>query len=1411
MRIMNGQSYCTSNKRSHLSDNSSAGFSTSQELLGYVFTDGFNHLAYLGRANHAVLKDMAILQSDIQRYPAAWEQIRRKSQSHRLPVPWPACEHDFMLYVLTAFGSDSLLRAYLGPARRILKPRYRTNPLVYAAHFGKPQHARLMLSRGAQVNERGLAVEGPHQPLPLEVAVSRQQEAMVDLLLSTGSVVPKQLFARTTDHNFPIRIARRLLQTDEFVEWAAEPGNKPPSPLGLLARRLPLVYERDIIVMIRRLVQVGLNPAACNSARQTALHLAVIGGYQTVMVYLLLIGVPFPVDFLSTTSRIAPSEQTLLVRALAVTGTDVCISGTGDTSMHLVIRDLEEKECLEAVKTLVCAGCKPLVPNQARVTPLYLALEKRYSSVANYLWSQGTPLDTLLAVAENSLVAAWRVNALRALVRGGAGIRGTRLSEYTQLHQEMTLLEKFQGLEMTKPRGAGFTPAIVDKTYVDLAMDLGRSLADYLLSAAKPFPPDALFYILHSSLPAVCITQTICSLVGKRTDIHGHGTDGNTLLHAALLALDERQGLDVAGHLVGAGCDPSLCNSDGETPLHIALRRRFSLIADYLLSATVPLPPDVLFSVLRSELPDDWTAQTICSLIRRGADVRGIAADETPFLHAAVLALDERHGLAVVQELIGAGCDPFQCNAYGETLLHIALDRGFSLIVDYLLSTGKPLPPDALFAILRSSLPGAWKAQRIFSLVRGGADVRGLSADENTLLHVALHILDSEHSNLAVVRELTGAGCDPFQCNAHGKTPFRIALDRKFSLIAETLLSTERPFPPSVMFAILYSELPAVWRARTICSLVAKGVDVCGLSAGGTPFSHAAVLALDEHQALTVVQHLVRAGCDPFRYSADGKTLLHIALHRKFSLIADHLLPAWKPIPLDALFAVLQSELPDDWRTQTIRSLVEKKADVCGISADGNTLLHAALLSLDERRGLDVGQLLIDAGCDPFQVGADGKTPLHIALDRRFSSIADCLLSTGKPLPQDALFAILHSSLPGDWRAQKICSLVGKGADVCRLSTEGDSLLHAAMLALRVDERQALDVAQHLVDAGCDPSLYNKEGKTALHIAVQVAFISVVEYILALDQSLPEDILFSVLKSRSKNRVSILRILIGRGANTRVVAVDGTNLLHAAISLPRIWPLEVDGTHVKVVETLVDGGCDAFAPNSRGKTPLHLAVAERCFSTVRYLLSITTVSSLPADILACALDGKIVPTTRAWKNTHQILRLLTEMGANIHFRAADGSTLLHMAVKSALPSSLMRLYIRVAFHSKSEEIIELRIPEIVKFLVDSGCDPSLCDVNGHPPVYFAILRGYIGVLKYLLPRTPSLHLQSLQDVADFSPLEDRDELREVLGIQVSALSEGESPLSGAQGKVVCIFIEVYASNNICPYQPTIFIITHTTH
>ena len=1032
MRTTEGRPRNVAGQWSHFSESISAVFSVSQELLSYVFADGFNHLAYLGSANHVVLNDMMALQLDIQRHSDAWEVIHQMSCHHKPPIPWPARNHDFMHYVLIAFSSTSLFLAFLRRGSNVLEPRDQTNPLVYAAHFGKAQHAQMLLSRGANVNERGLIVDASRQALPLEIAVGRRHDALVDILLSAGSMVPKRLFALSTYYfKFPVHVVRRLLETDQFVEWAAEPGNKLASPLRILERRPSLVYEADTLSIIRRLVQVGVDPTEHDSAQRTTLYFAILGGYQAIAGYLLLAGAPFSPDFISVVSRTTPSKRIPVLRSIVEAGADIHarVAG-GDTTLHLAIRFFQD-DCLEAVKILVDAGCNPFARNAADKTSLHLALEKGFLSVADYLLSQGTPpLDALLAVVESECPSTWRLEALRALVNRGVDINAL-------LPREMVSLET--GYANT----SGETP-------LDLVMDHNSSFRDHLLSTGR-------------------------------------------------------------------------------------------------------CPPDALFAVLRSDLPTSWKTLTICSLVGRGADLRGLSADENILLYATVLALDKHQGLDMVKLLVGAGWDPFSRSVDGKTLFHIALDRNLLEIVHYLLSTGKPLPPDALFAILHSALPA-------------------------------------------------------------------------------------------------------------------------------------------------------------------------------------------------------------DWRAQTIRSLVGKGADVCGLSADGNTLLHATVLSLDSSQALDVTKFLVGAGCDPFSRNADSKTPLHIALDRKLPGIADYLVSTGKPLPPDAPFAILHSALPADWRAQTIRSLVGKGVDMCGLSADGNTLLHATVLSL--DSSWALDVTNLLVGAGCDPSVCNRQGKKALHIAVEKGLVSVMEYILSLDESLPDDILSSALKSSSSSQVPILRTLLSKGANTSVVAVDGNNLLHVAISSPpnRFWDVRA------VVETLVGGGCDAFLSNSQGKTPLHLAVAKGYASTVEYLLSIATPPSLPADILVCAVGAEGARTDS--KDTCDMLRLLIDKGADMHVQAADGGTLLHTAIKnrrwlrtphiqSTIPRPPTGTFQPEG--TPSNWIADVALLDIIEFLVSVGCDPSQCDADGDPPVYFAVLEGHIRVVEYLLLITSPLPW-SLLDAVQLAPHEVRDEL-----------------------------------------------------
>ncbi|KAF8549430.1 ankyrin [Imleria badia] len=1242
MRTIEGRS----REWSHLSENSPAVFSMSLELLGYVFTDGFNHLAHLGSANRVVLNDMMALQMDIQRYPDAWEMIYQMSRDRKPPTPWPAEKHDFMFYVLIAFSSSSLFLAFLRRCHNVLKLRYQTNPLIYAAHFGKAHHAEMLLSRGAKVNERGLVIDASCQALPLEIAVARRNDSLVDLFLSAGSMVPKRLFTLSTYYNkFPVRIVRMLLETDQFVEWAVDPGNKLPSPLRILEQGPALAYEADIVFIIRKLVQVGVDHAEQDAAQRTALDFAILGGYRAVTVYLMLIGTPLgSSNFTSSARRITPSERASMVRLIVYAGVNVRVCGTGDTTLHLVIKFLEQEECLEAAKILVCAGCKPFVYNQARKTPLHLALEQEYSSVA-----------------------------------------------------------------------------------------------DYLLSQQRPASPDALSAVVESGCPTTWIMDTIRALINGGADIHGVTAYGDGLLHRAVMLLDENLGLEMAKLLVDAGCSPFEHSVQGKTPLHFALDRKSPLLADYLLSTAKLLPtPDDLFSILRSAFPAVWRAQTTGSLVGQGASASGLLADGSTLLHASVLSLNETDVMEVARLLVGAGCDPFKRNVQGKTAFDLVLDRKYSLLADYLLATAKLPPPDTLFAILRSAFPTVWRVQSIRSLVGKGVDVCGLSADGHTLLHATILIFD-EGQALDVAQLLVSAGCDPFKSNAQGKTSLDLALDLYSSLLADYLLSTAKLTPPDALLSILRSALPAVWRAHTICSLIEQGADASRLSTDGNTLLHTTVLSLDDLHGLGVAKLLVGAGYDPFKYNMQGRTPLHIALDRNLFLLADYLsLSTGRSPPPDVLFAILRSELPATWRAQTVSSLVYKGTDLRRPSADRHTLLHIIVLSLDERQALEVAKLLVGAGYNPFKRNLQGKTLLDLALDIKFHLLADLLLSTGRSPPSDVLFAVLCSKLPAVWKAQTICSLVGKGVDACGLSADGNTLLHITLLSLV--EPHARQIAKILVGAGCDPSARNRQGKTALHIAAEKASFDVMDYMLSLDHSpLPDDILFSALKPcfQFHRHVDMLRILITKGANTRLVAVDGNTLLHAAISIS--WTFPILDMRTIVSKILVDGGCDAFAPNSRGNTPLHLAAA----------------NGLPANILTCVFD-KDVP----WTSWETMLQLLILKGANVHVRAADGGTLLHMAIKNV---------------PRSTDGVNFLV--IIQTLVVSGCDPSQCDADGHPPIYFAITNDHVQVVKYLLPRTVPLP-RSLQDAANLAPEHVRGELTQVLEVQESVLpAKGKTSLA----------------------------------
>ena len=550
----------------------------SHPLLEYALRWGFEHLAYVNPHNREILLAIKDFQSGAEQHDLEWKQVCE--EYHSLPILHLGLQHDLALFILIGFAPEPLLRSFIGPGRTKLQPKDGTNPLIYAAHFYKIEHARTLLSRGADVNSRGWDIRESHQLLPLEVAIRSKDRAMVDLLLGEGSHVPQKLFvdALTGVHSlsFAAHIVSRLLQTDEFVEWATEVQDEETLLRALdQSRYFPFDHlsENDIDVIERRLVQLGYKPPP--RFDEASLRCAVSEGHISTVRRMLSLKIPCPPDIILDASRSRHSNSTM-TRVFLDMGCNVNVtSPIGDTPLHLVPQlHLSEEDCFDSVKLLIDAGCNPSAHNLAGDAPIYVAAKYGYVSVVEYLLSMQVPLspDILLIRPAAALI--------RLLIRHGADVHAIAANGNTPLHFAIPppWINKDGSLDCIGILiDAGCDPRLPNasgETVFDVAAENGHlPVVQYLLSINVPLPPAVLLHVV-SGLHAIPMIKL---LIDKGADVRGTRPNGDTLLHLVMDATPEAECLKRIKILVSAGCDPRARNVRGRTPFHFAACRDTSM------------------------------------------------------------------------------------------------------------------------------------------------------------------------------------------------------------------------------------------------------------------------------------------------------------------------------------------------------------------------------------------------------------------------------------------------------------------------------------------------------------------------------------------------------------------------------------------------------------------------------------------------------------------------------------------------------------------------------------------------------------------------------------------------------------------------------------------------------------------
>ena len=383
------------------------------------------------------------------------------------------------------------------------------------------------------------------------------------------------------------------------------------------------------------------------------------------------------------------------------------------------------------------------------------------------------------------------------------------------------------------------------------------------------------------------------------------------------------------------------------------------------------------------------------------------------------------------------------------------------------------------------------------------------------------------------------------QCDAHGRSPMRIAIENRdvssvFKLLeAKANVNAATPDQVSILGASVANGETAI-----ADKLLAAGARADGLMPDGEKILPWAI----RHGRLTVVRAMLKSGADPHLKDRSGNPLLFVAM--------------------------------ESGRRDLVDSLLELGADPGVTNSAGETTIQIAF-----RRGwLDAIPKLAGGGADPNAPGVDGLTLLDRAVAAGDPEKISLLLKIGAdpngrhPRPNSAspleriftngnlaLFRIFldHGAKPpdGNW----------------------DAWLWKAV------EKRDLGAARLLLSHGAKASSRGPQGLLLVKSAVLRRDGSFVK--LLTDYGLPAG--NALYQSSSRGDLDMVSLLISCGSPVNFTRIPSQDT-----------PLGVAIRHKQdqVASLLIQNGADVSLRSPEGQTPLLLAIATGCHRTVKDLL-----------------------------------------------------------------------------------------------------------------------------------------------------------------------------------------------------------------
>ncbi|PAA47570.1 hypothetical protein BOX15_Mlig004077g1 [Macrostomum lignano] len=327
-----------------------------------------------------------------------------------------------------------------------------------------------------------------------------------------------------------------------------------------------------------------------------------------------------------------------------------------------------------------------------------------------------------------------------------------------------------------------------------------------------------------------------------------------------------------------------------------------------------------------------------------------------------------------------------------------------------------------------------------------------------------------------------------------------------------------------------------------------------------------------------------------------------------------------------------------------------------------------------------------------------GNTPFMLAVEKKHKEVAEKLYDLGADVnirnnggENAAHLAVQAESL------ELLRFLDQKG---CFLDQEDKSGKTPLMLAC---EKKKMALINFLLARNCFPKSFSKDGRQVIHVACESGkahiakrFIDLGVPVHAADSSGISTLMLAAQSGSSE----IIEALITRKQQlVEMKDIFGKSALEYAI----VWDQE------KVINQLIDAGCNVDNQQKDGRTPLMLAIASTSKSADEV---VQTLIERGCSVDAVTEDGFNVAHVACKYNKLQVLKVLMEKGVSIESLTKSSDSCLTLAVSKG-----------------SAELIGL--------LVDAGLSKSHTNCEGHSAVSLGYQRGNEEVLSKLLPVSDS--------------------------------------------------------------------------